>query len=752
MLRASLLRAFAAALLVALPAAAQDLESSLAALQAPSAAERFAAERWLAAHLAATEPTALVAELVDLDAGAGLGQEATWRLGRALGSRPGNLGLALQLLTGALEPARTVQLEIEPALDPTRLDKPEGWGLGRRLGRLALDQEVATWRTGLDRPPLSGAVLQLTLREERERHGWQPLEIKDGLVADVIGRIAREGDLPVPIVLAQGLAEKLASERFGGARTVRLNPFRGSWDRVLFDFARAHGLAWEAVLYQGEAADEIAWLRLVPRGEEGVESGTAQLVRALEDLARRSGDKVAAESSNQASVSAAELQLAARFLACVEWDAASAWLGALWLNERDGMARSALLEAAGRGRIEPQLATRSGVQRLLAFSRSLDSVGPFADPHQARLGDALANFPSVGSDGSRLAEALATGWQTDDLAVRQLRLRGLAGMGATSEDSLALARAVLANTEGQRVGEAALAALAVLAQAEPGAEAPVLGSPDKLLALVPDAVAPDELARRLSLAGVALPAASKSAALLSAAELRLRLMAHIYAGEFDLAGRLLIAPSSAGGLGLGEPGSWARSCERGHQRRVFKELTDGMKALLRGGELMAVRSVLDSAGRLAAQANAAAADPNDLTALSSSAGLAALPRIELLAGAMDPAHQAALLEQLASQGDGSPIAGDPAALGRLAAAPVPGADVARQRLLLQFAAALTSPRPEDGAGVLPAIEDCLAAFWARSADGDAEAFVLDVATVAAGESSHPLAQEVLFRSWPPSPK
>ncbi len=173
---------------------------------------------------------------------------------------------------------------------------------------------------------------------------------------------------------------------------------------------------------------------------------------------------------------------------------------------------------------------------------------------------------------------------------------------------------------------------------------------------------------------------------------------------------------------------------------------------MRRGELVAVRTTLDTARRRAVLAIEAQTAPTDLSGLTRGLELAALARLELLGGAMAPAQQALLSESLDEAGKGSPIADDAPALGMLAAGPRPAANGPRERLLDLFAAALASPRQDVGADVLPAIERCLEALWARSADAEAEALILDVATVAAGDSQHPLAQVVLFRAWPPSPR
>ena len=383
-----------------------DLAPVLASLDAADAGERARAERWLVEHLGPGDLDALRAGLRTEERTAALGPEARWRLARALGSREANLALILDLVTGnGLQGSATdtsLELELAPSSSSPNLRTIE-----RELGRRALEHLLATWRSGLDRQPLSGAALAPLLEAERERHAWQPLSIQAGPVADNLAELIREADLPVPVVLSQDLASKLSSQRFGTAPgDAPRDPHTGPWDVVLLEIARTHDLAFEAVMHRGpEGVDEFAWLRLVARDDAGEEAGSAQVVRAFEDVARAASAAGADAAGGRASLSTAELQLAARFLAGIGWSGSLGYLGDLWAKDGNALARTALLEGAARGYVEPRLANRQGVTELLRWAGEL-AVDPGGDGHLMRLEDGLRALPRWGRDGADLATVL----------------------------------------------------------------------------------------------------------------------------------------------------------------------------------------------------------------------------------------------------------------------------------------------------------------------------------------------------------
>lgn len=733
------LLALALVLAVQAPApTSADLDSALSGLAAPTAEARFAAERWLVANLGRVEGPDLLASLASA-VGEEPGEELFWRLGRALGDARGGLDLTLELAVGDLAPDEPPKLELEPIFDADR-ELRVGWEFGRRVGELALDQAIAGWRPGLERLPLVGDELELHLREVRERAGWRRLRLVRGDLAEVVDLLNRRGDLPAPVVLAPSLAPLLVQQRFDARRISYGAPLEGPWDQLLRQVAARSGVGIEAVLYQGEADDELAWLRLVPRGEEGQESGTEQLRRALLDLARGEPSELGPDGE-EVIAPAARLQLAARFLAGVEWDAALSWLGGRFWDERDGSALAGLLEAAGRGRFDARLLGAEGLERMLVEGRRLERQATPNAVLFARLEHAFAALPRNGGDGP-VAPLLLDGWRDEGDLVRHLRLVGLEAVGGGGAAGADLARAVLAGTAG---GETQWVALGILGQAraaDPDLAGVRLGAAEALLELVPDQASADELGRRLGRAGAAAPVEA-ALALDSPAAIRASFLAAVYAGDLEAASELLIGP-----LDLGSPGSWARCVEDPALGRLVGELAAAIDGLVRGGELVGARAVLGMAS-LRAAAQLPEPDPGDLG--SGNHEPTALDRLTLLGGAMAPALQALLVEDLRTKGEASPLHFDIDAQAVLAASPA-GAPV-RRLLVQRLDRAFSSPRAGEGAEALPALETALAFLWARNDDQAAAELIIAVADVAAGYSGsgHPLAQRVLYRGWPPAP-
>ena len=729
-----------------------DLADALTGLDAPSAAERFAAERWLVANLGAVTPEDLVVAL-----GAGdPGPEATWRLGRALGDARGTLGLVLELAAGDLADDRPPRLELDPLVpEPDRSTPRE---LARRLGDLALDQRVAAWREGLERLPMTGQELELFLREERERGPWTTLRHAPVDLRTSVDALDRRGDLPVPLLLAPELAARLARERFGtGGEDLAGPTLEGPWDRVLVDLAARAGVGLEAVLREGDedGAEELAWLRLVPRGAEGRASGAEQVTEALRDLARGAPR---ADADGQAVAPAVHLQLAARFVAGTGWSEPLDWLAERWWSDRDPAALAGVLEAAGRGRLPGRMLSTRGLTRLLDEGRRLDGDGGGDVTHLvARLEHALARYPRQ-VEGGAVVPLLVDGLVDDGPLGRRLRLAALDAVGGGGGEGAAAARAVLA---GDADAWTQWYALGVLGQARADdpdliAAGPAdLGAPETLLALVPDLVAPDELGRRLGRAGVAPadrtgddgPALAAAWAGVRAVErrpaaTRAVVRGLVLGGELEAAALLLVEH-----LDLAAPGSWAQSNEPGLLGRHVDELADALDAMARAGELVGVRALLGMA-ELRAAVRAPEPDPDRLG--SGDDEPSALDRVALLAGALAPSRQALLVRALEA-GEGTFLEFDLDALAVLAAAPA-GAPV-RALLLERLDRAFASPRPAEGAEVLPALERCIALLWARSDDATAEQLIQDVTRVAAGHSGsqHPLVVRVMWRRWPPAP-
>ena len=145
------------------PPLVADLNAALRALDSAEANEREQAERWLVEHLDARDDAGLRAGLVAVE----LGPEASWRLSRALGARSTNLGLIMDLIVGANFASGEISLDLDMLPDDDNAQTQRS--LEREIGRRALEHLLATWRSGLDRLPLSGAALKPLLLEERER-------------------------------------------------------------------------------------------------------------------------------------------------------------------------------------------------------------------------------------------------------------------------------------------------------------------------------------------------------------------------------------------------------------------------------------------------------------------------------------------------------------------------------------------------------------------------------------------------------
>ena len=747
-----------------------DLNAALRALDAAEANEREQAERWLVEHLDARDDAGLRAGLVAVE----LGPEASWRLSRALGARSTNLGLIMDLIVGANFASGEISLDLDMLPDDDNAQTQRS--LEREIGRRALEHLLATWRSGLDRLPLSGAALKPLLLEEHERNPWRMLTIPDGPVADVVSRLVREGDVPIPVVMAQGLAEKLAGERFGGPFSKRVEPFRGAWDEVLLDFARAHDLAFEAVLYRGkDDVDEFAWLRLVEREAAGAESGSLQLSLALEDVARHVNRDAGGNDDVDGfapSISTGELQLAARFLASVWWDGGLTWFGDLWMTGDTKIARTALLEGAARGALEPRLTTKAGLSRLWIWAQDVALSADGGAVHLDRFGAALGHFPRWGTDGSDLLSVCVDATRVDGqdvpgwipsthpntrawLAMARLRLLALQSMEACPPAGVQLAQDVLAAETGEGLGLAQWAALEALVHADSPAESLGDGAAfnwPAMLALVPDQVTADGMATVLARLNVVPPlrAADLDLRSLRPSEVRVHVMTRLYLLQFEEAARFLVQPTADGGVGFGEQGSWGLLLEGGKSTRVFDEVSEALRTAARSGEFLSVRELLNQASVQAMEWLQSTEPSYDLAQRMNRQEPVALARLALFAGVLGLDQEQLLCEQLESGGDASPIANDPRALALLAGSAARGAPEAKARLFATFEAALRVQTLNPG--ILEALELAVHTLWARNADAEAEALILEIAMIAAGQSNHPLAQRILFRPWPPAPR
>jgi hypothetical protein len=378
------------ALLLAL-LAALDTRSALAQLSAPRAEERLAAERWLATHLDPVD-FPLLAEA------AGKAElEVQRRLERALGGDDRHFALAA-LLAREYEPGPR---ELgEHALEQMAA---RWWGAERAL-------DAASWRSVLD--ALSG----------RSPQAWslRPAAASLDLVLDRLARLAAvevvldEGSDPPALVLDPLLYAEPWEPPLEAAQRAR--EVAGDLAELLAAAAGAHGASFVGFGLEGPHP----WILVLEPADAGRLGGAQLCVRwareALEypDAPRGRG--------------------AARALAATGWPAALAWLEERWLEARDRNALSALLLAAGRGRVAPALAIEGAVDRLLeAADGALRSNARERTSSAGEILRALAAMGPLGADGSDLSARVVQGWESATPQERRLRLLVLQGMGHAPE-------------------------------------------------------------------------------------------------------------------------------------------------------------------------------------------------------------------------------------------------------------------------------------------------------------------------------
>lgn len=459
----------------------EDVSGALARLSSVAAAERLAAERWLAAHLR-PEDFALAAEAVRNG-----GVEERTRLARALGSDERHFELALLFAA-------------DSDSELARLGNEAFTALALRWfgGELApwKDERVVREIAGRSRGVVSlapGSTTPEALIERLARHA--PTFHTD---------LARDVELGIsvdPSLYVEMLAGKVPCRAERGA--VRSGPFELVLARALVDLRvsfEGHGfdgahpfvrIGWQPDL-GGKQTHELVldWCRDVERYPE---------------RPRGSG--------------------AARALAGCGWPAALEWLERRWVRTRDAHALDGLLVAAGRGRVVPTLATAEAATALLDDVRTQRERDGALDERSRLVLHALARLPRFGARGEDLAELVEQaelGGRDGELA----RLTVLAGMGRASDALVARLRAGLAFALPDGDEAAALerlVALRLLAQVARGDEAPVaLAFGKSLLALALRERADHELLG-WSLAARAIPTGDMSGLvpLLTDAELAL---------------------------------------------------------------------------------------------------------------------------------------------------------------------------------------------------------------------------------------
>lgn len=368
---------FASALLFLLalsPAlhAADDtaLGEHLRGLGAPTAAERDAAQRWLAANLAREHFGQLAASARGADA------EATRRLVQALGADGAHLDLVVLLCS----------------------EEDEGL---RDLGERAFIELALRWCPNVTDKPASRLAVQAHLAGHARRHAQD--RDRTETVGVALDRLARLSDLDVPLVVAPPIADAPATSVSGSRSTLeRLSELSTTGG---FSFAGVGG--WE----RGQEPGAGAWILVTPRGGARKQPGTRRLLRWC----------------LQVELGRPEAPDAARALAATAWPAALRWLGRRWAERGDDAALEGLLLAAARGRVAPELwsadARAELVRRADEFAAAGGQVQRVSFDRVARALAALPALSLGGVDSS--AELLPRDGQLP--AQRWLRLVALEG-------------------------------------------------------------------------------------------------------------------------------------------------------------------------------------------------------------------------------------------------------------------------------------------------------------------------------------
>jgi hypothetical protein len=423
--------ALAFALLGARPAFAleepADVRGALELLEAPHAADRSSAERWLGEHLAPGDLPELAQHLASSSA------EARRRLERALGGDERHLDLVALLLADPAPPSRA-------------------------LGEAALARLLAAWigDEGLEPAP--------ALRVERAfgdvgaaRFRWS---VAPGPLAPQLDALVRLG--------SRGIAQRRESERLD----VALDPAVADSELIAPSLLAA--VQEESFLHLLFLTSLVQGLEVEGFGLDWQEGRNAWLyILPISEAGKRRADEVLAgwlRSAVEPNDSAARSS-ACRALAGTGWGAALGWLERRWELQGDGAALEGLALAASRGRVVPSLATPEAVRRLLAeIDAALALSEPAADRRADRGRFALSELPPLGVAGADLTAIVAEGLEGAPDRSRFVRLAALAGMGAIPTQTRAKLRSALEAQTASGPPAVELEALRALAASTPAAE------------------------------------------------------------------------------------------------------------------------------------------------------------------------------------------------------------------------------------------------------------------------------------------
>lgn len=418
------------------PPPIDEVDAALRRLDAPRAAERAAAERWLALHL---DPEHLVPVAA---AAAEAGPEVLRRLGAALGSDERHLELVSLLLSDSQLAARG-------------------------LGEVALQRLVSDWLGdgGLE-PASSLAVLQALIDGRRQEYRWLPRpgdfeELIDDLVLRTsLHRRGEPGFERIEVVLNP----RLSAARFDPSSRQEA----GAGPLVIED--EAVNLLFHAALVQGVGIEGFAlgrserarpWLHLVPKDQLGLRRAD-ELIGEWLVAVLEAGDAQRARAG-------------ARALGACGWAAALEWLEGRWRERNDANAMEGVLLAAARDRVAPILLRTARVESLLGEAdAALSAPDRVGRARAALIMNALAALPPRGAGGSDLVEPVARGWAELGPRRRLLRATILAGMKGAPRAWREDVRAQLAAPDTTLSLQLAWAQLRALAGA--GARPPAGGS------------------------------------------------------------------------------------------------------------------------------------------------------------------------------------------------------------------------------------------------------------------------------------
>ncbi len=359
----------ALALLIFTLAPGEDARTRLEALSSPVAAERVAAEHWLAERLSPQDYPLVAGFLPGADA------EAQARLAQAVGASDAHLGLAALLSSD---------------------DAPNV----RRAGEQALRRMLARWDGAAPAEALEGERVWEELRGRFE--GLFALELGAADLDEQLELLAREA----PVFVAEGgvtrrmalaldpvLFEALARARAeAGGAPRRAGQWReGSLEALLRALADSGKASVRAFGLEGDAP--WLWVHSMPADAT---SGAVELVRSWCRGVLLGRERTRGEA-------------AARALAQCGWPAAVPWLAQLWLERGDVNALSGVLVAAGRGRIAPALLQTAALDGLLAEfeRRERDEQGPRWERFRREFAAALARFPQHTLEGDEVSARVA---------------------------------------------------------------------------------------------------------------------------------------------------------------------------------------------------------------------------------------------------------------------------------------------------------------------------------------------------------